>query len=432
MLSESPPTLAPNSAALPKISGVSHAPARTPDAALSIENISKCYRMFRKPEDRLKQMLFGRWKRYYTDFWAVRDVSFEVGVGSTLGVIGANGSGKSTLLQMIAGIVAPTEGTCKRRGRVGALIELGSGFNPEFSGRENARLQCSILGLEAARIDDIVPRIREFSELGDFFDRPVKIYSSGMFVRLAFACQTVLEPQILLVDEVLAVGDSYFQLKCFEQIKKMKDSGMTILLVTHDASAIKKLCDHVVWMSDGAIHRRGCDVNHIVDDYMDFQKNRLKADMAPASEDQAQHAAAERQAGRIRSVQVEDAAGAPCALFKYGAPLRVRVTYELFREVPACVMGIAFFDATKFALSALNTQLDKVAIPSTPGTHSCILEVQKLPFLGATYNIDVGLFENQVLGRVDYVSKAAEFKIQSGYVGEGLMILDHQWSSPHA
>ncbi len=423
MLSENIP--APENPAASQAHG---SQAALPYAALSIQNIGKCYRLYRKPDDRLKQMLFGRWKRYYTDFWALRDVTFDVPAGSTVGVIGANGSGKSTLLQIIAGIVSPTTGECRRRGRVGALIELGSGFNPEFSGRENARIQCAILGLDAKVMDDMVPRILEFSELGDFFDRPVKIYSSGMFVRLAFACQTVLEPQILLVDEVLAVGDSYFQLKCFEQLKKMRASGMTILLVTHDSSAIKKLCDHAIWFSDGAIHRRGGDVNHIVDDYLDFHKKRLNADSAPlpAKAEPAQNA---RETGRIQSVRIENTAGEACALFEFGAGMRVRVDYELFRDVPECVLGIAFFDATKFSICALNTQLDRYAIPCGKGAHACVLEIPKLPLLGATYNIDVGIFETQVMGSIDYAVKAAEFKVLSAYIGEGLMVLEHHWST---
>ena len=400
--------------------------------ALSIRNVGKCYRMYRKPDDRLKQMLFGRWKCYYKDFWALHDVSFDVQAGSTVGVIGTNGSGKSTLLQIIAGIVSPTTGECERRGRVGALIELGSGFNPEFTGRENVRIQCAIMGVEPERITELIPKVLEFSELGDFFDRPVKIYSSGMFVRLAFACQTLIEPEILLVDEVLAVGDSYFQLKCFDAIKKMKDSGMTILLVTHDASSVKKLCDQVVWLRDGAIHRRGSDVNGIVDDYSDYNKKRLKVEL---SEVQAakpiakgEGAENEKEFGRIRSVEIQNEAGEKCSVFPFGAGMRIRIIYELFLEVQGCVLGVAFFDATKFAISALNTKLDDVAIPTSPGVHSCELNVEKLPLLGATYHIDAGIFENQSMGKLDYISNAAEFKIRSNYVGEGLFIIEHNWN----
>ncbi len=229
------------------------------DIAIKVEGLSKCYQIYDQPRDRLKQFILPRLQRiagiqpkqYYKEFWALSDVSFEVKKGETVGIIGRNGCGKSTLLQMICGTLNPTAGTIQTHGRIGALLELGSGFNPEFSGRENVYLNATVLGLTKEEIDAKFADIVDFADIGDFIEQPVKTYSSGMMVRLAFAVQAQVEPKILIVDEALAVGDVKFQARCFERLKQLKETGTSILLVTHSTDQIVMHCTSALLLDKG-------------------------------------------------------------------------------------------------------------------------------------------------------------------------------------
>lgn len=221
------------------------------------ENVSKCFRVYERPSDHLKEALtFGR-RTYHSPFWAVRAVSFEVGKGGCLGIIGENGSGKSTLLRLAAGVIRPTSGAIRTGGRVSALLELGAGFNPEFTGRDNVILNASILGFSEAETRERMPSIERFAEIGDFVDRPVKTYSTGMFVRLAFAVAIHMDPDILVVDEALAVGDIFFQQRCIRRIHDMKARGVTILFVSHDLAAVRSLADRTLWIERGRLKMLG-------------------------------------------------------------------------------------------------------------------------------------------------------------------------------
>jgi len=229
------------------------------EIVIQVKNLSKCYHVYRRPQDRLKQSLVPRLQqlvgrpanRYFREFWALRDISFDVRKGETVGLIGRNGSGKSTLLQIICGTLSPTAGTLTTQGRIAALLELGSGFNPQFSGRENVYLNGAILGLSKAEIDSRFDAIAEFADIGDFIEQPVKVYSSGMVVRLAFAVQAMIDPDILIVDEALAVGDEKFQRKCFARIQDLKNKGTSILFVSHNAPQIVELCDRALLLEQG-------------------------------------------------------------------------------------------------------------------------------------------------------------------------------------
>lgn len=221
------------------------------DVAIRVNHLSKCYHIYDNPKDRLKQTFLGRFKQYYREFWALRDVSFAVLKGESLGIIGRNGSGKSTLLQLIAGTLHPTGGEIDVNGRVAALLELGSGFNPEFTGRENVLLNGTLLGLDRGQIEERFSSILEFADIGEFIDQPVKTYSSGMFVRLGFAVQVSIEPEILIIDEALSVGDFFFAQKCLGRIQELKQRGTTVILVSHDVSLVRDLCDRVVYLRKG-------------------------------------------------------------------------------------------------------------------------------------------------------------------------------------
>lgn len=221
------------------------------DVSIKVENLCKCYQIYEKPRDRLLQMLMRGHRQYYREFWALRDVSFDIKKGETVGIIGRNGSGKSTLLQMICGILNPTSGSISTSGRIAALLELGSGFNPEFTGRENVYTNGAVLGLSENEIDSCFEDIAAFADIGDFIERPVKTYSSGMMVRLAFAVQATIEPDILIVDEALAVGDEKFQRKCFARLEALKNNGTSILFVSHSGPQIVELCDRAILLEQG-------------------------------------------------------------------------------------------------------------------------------------------------------------------------------------
>lgn len=225
--------------------------------AIKLENVSKCYHIFENPRDRLMQMIRGKRKKYYKEFWAIQPLSLEVHKGETVALIGRNGSGKSTLLQMICGTLNTTTGTIETRGRVAALLELGSGFNPEFTGRENVYLNAAMLGLTEEEIDARYDDIVAFADIGDFIDQPVKTYSSGMYVRLAFAVAIHVTPDILIVDEALSVGDEAFQRKCFARIDAIRDSGATVLFVSHSASTVVELCDRAILLDRGEVLSSG-------------------------------------------------------------------------------------------------------------------------------------------------------------------------------
>jgi lipopolysaccharide transport system ATP-binding protein len=227
--------------------------------AIKVENLSKCYQIYDNPRKRLKQFVVPRLMRilgrphnnYFRDFWALRDISFEIRKGETVGIIGRNGSGKSTLLQLICGTLNPTSGLIQTNGRVAALLELGSGFNSEFTGRENVYMNAALIGLSKEQTEACFDDIVAFADIGNFIDQPVKTYSSGMMVRLAFAVAINVDPQILIVDEALSVGDELFQRKCFSRIEAIKESGATILLVSHSGSTIVELCDYAILIDSG-------------------------------------------------------------------------------------------------------------------------------------------------------------------------------------
>ena len=225
--------------------------------AVQFSNVSKSYSIYAAPRDRLKELATFQTRKFHTEFWALRDVSFDVQRGETFCVVGENGSGKSTLLQICAGILAPTSGTAIAHGRVAALLELGSGFNPEFSGKDNVYLNGAILGLSNKDMDRRYPDIEAFAEIGDFINQPVKTYSSGMAVRLAFAVAIHVDPEILLVDEALAVGDIYFRQRCMRKVHELRQRGVTILFVSHATSDVKALGDRAMWLEKGVVKALG-------------------------------------------------------------------------------------------------------------------------------------------------------------------------------
>lgn len=261
------------------------------DIAVDVKNVDKCFHIYDQPRDRLRQFMIPRIQKtlgmkedkFYREFWALRSIEFQVRRGETVGIIGRNGSGKSTLLQIICGTLNPTNGDVKTCGRMGALLELGSGFNPEFTGRENVYMNAAVLGLNKQEIENRLDDIISFADIGQFIDQPVRTYSSGMVVRLAFAVQSQIDPDILIVDEALSVGDAKFQAKCFDRLKKLKDRGTSILLVTHSSEQIVTHCTRAVLLNDGAMVEVG-EPRRVVNRYLDLLFGRERKPVATESD----------------------------------------------------------------------------------------------------------------------------------------------------
>jgi lipopolysaccharide transport system ATP-binding protein len=255
------------------------------ESAIKVTHLSKCYLIYDKPQDRLKQSIYPRLQRlvgrqpvhYYREFWALKDVSFEIKKGETVGIIGRNGSGKSTLLQMICGTLAPTSGHVQTHGRIAALLELGSGFNPEFTGRENVYMNGAIMGLSHDEINARFEDVEAFAEIGQFIEQPVKTYSSGMFVRLAFASNIMSNPDIMIVDEALAVGDMKFQAKCMTALTRMQERGTTVLFVSHDIGALKSLCSKGIYLERGSVKAIG-KASEVAEGYIKVMREEMNAE----------------------------------------------------------------------------------------------------------------------------------------------------------
>ena len=243
----------------------------------NVENLSKCYYFCGTPWRRLEHAIFGNPKKGFREFWALRDVSFEVTKGETLGIVGENGSGKSTLLQILCGIISPTSGTLSVTGRVATILELGAGFNQEFTGKENIYMSATILGLSDKEVDEVYEDIAAFADIGDFLEQPVKTYSSGMCIRLAFSIAISVNAEILIIDEALAVGDMYFQTKCMNRLKFLIHSGVTLIFVSHDLAMMRAICDKCLFLEHGKMiaYGKASDVLNIYEEKIHLKMNKV-------------------------------------------------------------------------------------------------------------------------------------------------------------
>lgn len=351
-----------------------------PEIAVSVAGLSKAYRLYERPFDRLREFLWPR-RQHGKTFWALREVSLDIQRGQVLGLIGPNGSGKSTLLQLIAGVLQPTEGAVAAHGRVTALLELGAGFNPEFTGRENIMLNATLLGLTEAEARAHTPSIIEFAGIGEFLDQPVKTYSSGMYVRLAFAIAVSIEPDILIVDEALAVGDAYFQQRCMRRMRQFRDEGKTIIFVSHDTAAVKSLCDRAILLREGRIVDDGRP-DEVVLHYLtvlEAQSFPRPADVAqtPAivAETEGDDPAIERTlpnvdtrhgsgAARVIGLACYDETGQRSDSLATGEALTVRISVRFHEAVARPNVGFVLRDRLGTDLAGTNSAMEGVALPA--------------------------------------------------------------------
>ncbi|MGO3115565.1 ABC transporter ATP-binding protein [Enterococcus pseudoavium] len=395
------------------------------ETVIEINHLTKKYDMYKKPSDRLKEALSLTRKTYHEVFYALNDVNIEVKKGEMIGFIGENGSGKSTILKIITGVLTPSAGEVKIIGNIAALLELGSGFNPEYSGYENIFLNGMVLGFSREEMQEKVDDIINFADIGDHLYQPVKTYSSGMFVRLAFAVAINVDPDILIVDEALAVGDLEFQLKCMEKFTELRNAGKTILFVSHDVNAVRRFCDRVYWLKNGVVEAEG-ETMEITETYENFLKKKslktVDRDNSTSEEFSAYDIV------EVKSAELLDGDLQPLEIVVQDSKVVVKVTYNVKDDsIKQPVLGVAIRTVDNNYVCGLNTLLDEESIPWKKGENVFYLEYEKMALLGGEYYFDVALFEENATVPLVYKTRYLTMFISGKYVGEGIVVLDHKW-----
>jgi len=403
-------------------------------AAVSVENVSKMFRLYHERPQTLKERVIHRRRAHYQPLWALRDVTFEIDRGSTYGLIGHNGSGKSTLLKLIAGIHRPTRGTVSTEGRIGALLELGAGFHPELTGRENVYLNGSIMGLRRSEIKRSLPDIVEFSGIGSFIDSPVKVYSSGMYLRLAVSVAVNVRPDILIIDEVLAVGDEEFHRRCMDHLFKLRAEGITIVLVSHSLRTVQTLCDEVTWLDRGEVRGSGRAVD-VVEQYLQ-QVNEKEVERVQ-QEDKSSEAQSGLRYGsgeiQITGVALLDLEGAPLTTATTGGSLIIRIFYEASVERRDCVFGLGVSHADGVMLAETNHRsFGEYSVDVEPGGGYVDYVVHDLPFVPGTYLLSPSVYDKRFLHCYDERDRAFRLLVQAERAFErwGYVEMRGTWGRP--
>lgn len=440
------------------------------EIAISVKNVSKCFKKYPHPVARLQEILLPG-KSRAQEFWALQDISFEIPKGETLGVIGRNGSGKSTLLQIIAGTLAPTTGSVQVNGRISALLELGSGFNPEFTGRQNVFFNGRLLGLSQQEIEDRFDEIAGFADIGEFIDQPVKTYSSGMFVRLAFAVAVNVDPDVLIVDEALAVGDVVFQHRCIRRMRALMDSGITTLFVSHDSSAIKTLCSSAIMIHDGKMHTSGSP-NQVIIDYMKLvtelelnscqDKSGLELEtpapepteaVNPETLSSQVESVTESTASLETAIELVDATRKKSArrgnrkalieevklldqfeeyigevpIFGFNEEVTLVVNLKVYEPLQGCIVGFFVCDKNGNEIIGSNTFEEDLPIGRLePGEELQIKFRFKLPLRTGSYSLTVAGSENYSSITFDWIDNAMVFQVLPPNTGKQIYALVDQ------
>lgn len=382
------------------------------DTVISVENVGKKFRLKHSASQTFKAAAvdFVRGRGQSTrEFWALKDVSFSVKRGETLGIIGANGAGKSTLMALVSGTMQPTTGKITTAGNISSLLELGAGFHPELTGRENVFLYGAIMGLSRKQMTERFDSIVEFAELSNWIDEPVKHYSSGMYVRLGFAVAVEVAPDILLIDEVLAVGDASFQRKCLDRMKDFRTSGKTMVIISHDLPTITSVSDRILFLEQGTVHGIGTP-SGIVEDYQEFVRRK-------------QAMGAQRlwgtQEAVIEEVVLADAAGTKTDRFKSGEAVVARVRYSAKRPIESPVFGFAMSDLNGRIVYGNNTQIEKFKIPLINGRGEIVLRIENLSLAQGSYLLSFSIHSEDHLTNYCRLDNTYEIRItaDSGFEG---------------
>ena len=412
----------------------------TDGVAIRVEDVSKRFRLYKEKASSLKERVTRLHNDRYEEFWALQNVSLEVEEGTVFGLVGHNGSGKSTLLRMMCGIYEPTSGSVSVHGRISPLLELGAGFHPDLSGRENVYLNASILGLSKKEIDNIFEEIVDFSGLSEFIDAPVKVYSSGMYVRLGFSVAVHVDPQILLVDEVIAVGDEEFQRRCFEHLYKLRSKGVTIVLVTHGLNYVSTMCDRAAWLDHGVLQKVG-PAAEVAEAYLrevnEHEVERIEAEEAEAADEQAADGPKVTPGVSLHPISVDhvevlDAVGRPTHAVKGLDPITIRIHYVAHETVDNPRFAFALRNDADLPLVGPSYHPDEVGIGTVePGTGHVDYVVEHLPVGPGDYHLAVVLRDKRSMVRFDHVGDAWDLRVQpSGQALTGMVDLMGEWKFP--
>ncbi len=412
------------------------------ELVISLKNVSKCFKRYSRPVDRLKEVLLPS-KNYADDFWALRDIDLEIPKGQALGIVGRNGSGKSTLLQIIAGTLTPTRGEVQVNGRISALLELGSGFNPEFTGRQNVFFNGRLLGLNQTEIEQKFDEIVGFADIGDFIAEPVKTYSSGMLVRLAFSVAVNVNPEILIVDEALAVGDMFFQHRCMRKMRTLMDSGVTTLFVSHDSGSIKTLCDRAILVNDGQIMQSGTP-NIIIKQYSklatELELGLLDSDLQtdleiesieseldnrshllpianPVNIDRHPDELFRRGSGkaRIENIKILDSSGKDITknpIFEFNQEIILVMKIKVNEYLENCITGFFVCDKNGTEIIGTNTHEENIKIIKLEKNEEIETQFRfRLPLRPNSYSMTVAVAESYENLTLDWIDNAVVFQI---------------------
>lgn len=391
--------------------------------AITVDNVSKKYRLYSERNQYLKTALLRGRRSEHKEFWALKDLTFDVKDGETFGIIGGNGSGKSTLLKCLAGILVPDRGSITIPKRVAALLELGAGFHPELTGRENIFLNGAILGMSQRDLNSKLDDIAEFAGLGQFLDTPVKNYSSGMVVRLGFAIAINVDPEVLLIDEVLAVGDETFQQRCYERIEEFRRDGRTIVLVSHGLSQIQQLCSRVAWIDRSQLRELG-EPYEVVSNYTGVSHDAEPRESGDTGDRWGTGEA------RIDKVLLLDSSGKPATRFGTGSKMTIRVNYTVLRPVSGLIVGVRLNHFHGMNIWGTNTKRRRYRASHEVGPASIDLTIDKLPFLEGQFDLTVALSDTSEIHSFDHWEKKLRFTVrQQGTFDEGLIYLESTWQS---
>jgi len=396
--------------------------------AITVKNLGKKYEIYQRPLNRVLEWLTLGRANLHKDFWALRDVSVEVKPGQTLGILGPNGAGKSTLLKLLGGISQPSEGSMKLKGRVTGLLELGTGFHPEFTGRDNAIMSCSLLGMSKSEIKRKLDEIIEFSEIGDFIDQPVKTYSSGMYMRLGFSVATCVDPDILLVDEALSVGDEYFVDKCTERFGELRKRGKTIILVTHAVKNIRLMCNEAVLLDHGRMLYQG-KPDSVADTYLAMVAERLEKRVQSLATSEGERDESEADAVDLDETDILDKNGNKTTLLYPGEPFAIRTRYRFNRDVEKAIFRIDISKENGAKISTQSPLMDEVLRKRWQFVDELFSSVQNkkagqegvvtcyfdyMPMLEGTFYADFWVAQPQVMGPPNHIgsSRRLYFAVQ--------------------